>query len=145
MYESLDIAEQLQKVDWAHTVAYVPKWAISGAAIVSLGCDDIVMRPGANIGDAGPIILDDNSRFRFIPQKSITFSPPKSHALAKAKNRPEALAAAMVDKDLKVFHVKDRQTGQTTYISASDFNAAERGKWEKLARLPPPAMTAFFP
>ena len=41
----------------AHTVAYIPANAISGAAIVSLGCDEILMAPHARIGDAGPIIM----------------------------------------------------------------------------------------
>ena len=45
--ESLDIADHLQKLDWAHTVAYIPRDAISGAAIVSLGCDEILMAPHA--------------------------------------------------------------------------------------------------
>ncbi len=135
LYESLDIAERLQNVDWAHTVAYVPKWAVSGAAIVSLGCDDIVMAPGANIGDAGAIILDEKSRFRFVPQKAISILASKMRSIAKAKGRPEALAAAMVDKDLKVFHVKDLQSGETTYISESDYKAAERGKWHKLGEV----------
>ena len=74
--ESLEIAERLQKLDWAHTVAYVPREAISGAAIVSLGCDEILMAPQARIGDAGVIFKGEDSFFRFVPQKSDQFSRP---------------------------------------------------------------------
>ena len=72
-------------MDWAHTVAYVPKWAVSGAAIVSLGCDDIVMAPGANIGDAGAIILDEKSRFRFVPQKAISILASKMRSIGQSQ------------------------------------------------------------
>ena len=72
--ESLEIAEYLQKLDWAHTVAYVPREAISGAAIVSLGCDEILMAPHARIGDAGAIVMDEDSFFRFAPAEGDQFS-----------------------------------------------------------------------
>src|SRR5690349_24398249 len=39
---SVEIADLLLHVDWARTVAFVPREAMSGAAIVSLGCDDIL-------------------------------------------------------------------------------------------------------
>ena len=71
--ESLEIAERLQNVDWAHTVAYVPHEAISGAAIASLGCDEILMNPNAEIGDAGAIIMGRDSLFQLAPQKMISF------------------------------------------------------------------------
>ena len=61
--ESLEIARHLQALDWAHTVAYVPQRAVSGAAIVSLGCDEILMARSAEIGDAGAIFMDENSVF----------------------------------------------------------------------------------
>ena len=42
---SLRIAERLRDLDWAHTVAFVPSQALSGAAIVALACDEIIMAP----------------------------------------------------------------------------------------------------
>ena len=56
-------------------------------------------------------------------------------SLAEAKHRPPALAEAMSDKDLKVFHVRNLKTGQETYISNKDFNAAAKGEWEKLGEI----------
>ena len=47
---SVLIARYLQKQAWAHTVGYVPEYAISGAAIVSLGCDEILVAPKAILG-----------------------------------------------------------------------------------------------
>lgn len=129
--ESLEIAQRLQEVDWAHTVAYVPHRAISGAAIVSLGCDEILMAPNAEIGDAGAIIMGEESLFKLAPQKMISFLAPSLRALAQAKGRPPALAEAMSDKDLKVYHVRNLKTGQETYISERDLSA-KPDDWKNL-------------
>ncbi|MBN2023208.1 MAG: hypothetical protein JW809_10505 [Pirellulales bacterium] len=67
---SLDSADRLVDVDWARTVAYVPREALSGAAIVALGCDEIVMAPEAALGDAGPIYQAEGFQFRHAPEKS---------------------------------------------------------------------------
>ena len=70
---SLRIAEHLQKLDWAHTVAYVPQRAISGAAIVSLGCDEIVMAPHARHWRRRPHRHGRDSLFRLRSEKMISF------------------------------------------------------------------------
>ena len=137
---SVLIARYLQKQDWAHTVAYVPEYAISGAAIVSLGCDEILVAPKAILGDAGVIRKEQGDRdvdpaWRFVPQKEISFLAPTLRSLAEAKGRPPALAEALSDKSLKVYHVRNSKTGETTYISDREFDDAEKGKWEKLEEL----------
>ena len=129
--ESLEIAEHLQSLEWAHTVAYIPREAISGAAIVSLGCDEIVMAPHARIGDAGTIYLGEKSLFQWVPQKLISYLAPSLRSLAEAKHRPPALAEAMSDKNLTVYHVRNVKTGQETYVSDRDLKA-KPGEWQKL-------------
>jgi len=133
--ESLEIAEYLQKMDWAHSVAYIPREAISGAAIASLGCDEILMAPHARIGDAGPIILGEDSLFRLAPEKMVSYLTDALRGLAQAKGRPPALAEAMADKDLKVHHVRDLKTGQESYISERDLKG-NPGKWKDLETVP---------
>ena len=44
--------------------------AYSGAAMAALGCDEIVMAPGAILGDVGAIYLDENRGFKYIPEKA---------------------------------------------------------------------------
>ncbi|MCA9156199.1 MAG: hypothetical protein KDA38_15510, partial [Planctomycetales bacterium] len=56
-YEMIDV---LRDLPWARTVAYIPDEAISGAAIVALACDEIVMAPRARLGDAGPIVAGED-------------------------------------------------------------------------------------
>jgi membrane-bound serine protease (ClpP class) len=120
---SLAIAERLRDLDWAHTVAYVPQEALSGAAIVALGCDEIVMHPEASLGDAGPIFLDENFMFQHAPEKFRSNLVQKVRSLAEAKGRPPALAEAMVDKDVQV----------EAFMSDDEIESDKQRGWEKVA------------
>jgi len=141
--ETLEIAWQLQKLSWAHTVAYVPDRAISGAAIVALGCDEIIMAPNARMGDAGPIIFGEDSLFRLAPEKMVSFLTGELRALAIAKGRPPALAEAMADKSLKVYHVRNRKTETESYISDREL-ADKPDEWEKLGEVAPSGKDRFL-
>ena len=65
LYDSIDLATAIADLDKAgiRTIAYVPREAISGAAIIALGCDEIYLEPNAKIGDAGPIEIQDGGMF----------------------------------------------------------------------------------
>ena len=108
---SFQIAQTLRDVDWAQTVAFVPKMALSGAAIVALGCDRIVMNPDAVLGDAGPIAMGPDRAFRFVPAKIQSDLARQIRDLATAAGRPEALAEAMIDKNVVVYEVEHHETG----------------------------------
>jgi membrane-bound serine protease (ClpP class) len=130
---SLAIAERLRDLNWAHTVAYGPREALSGAAIAALGCDEIVMHPRASFGDAGPVFLDENFLFRHAPEKFRSNLAQKVRDLAEAKGRPPALAEAMVDMDLVVWRVKDEQTGREAFMSEKEIESDDNGdRWKKI-------------
>ncbi|MBN2476840.1 MAG: peptidase [Pirellulales bacterium] len=134
---SIAIAERLRDTRWAHTVAYVPREAISGAAIAALGCDEIVMAPDARIGDAGPIYQGEDSQFRHAPEKIRDYLAQTVRDLAEAKGRPPAIAEAMVDRDAVVYRVKDRRTGRETLLSEREIQAdADPDRWEKVKMVP---------
>src|SRR3972149_2613088 len=82
--ETLNIAGGLRDLNFAHTVAYIPKQALSGAAIIALGCDDILMDPKALIGDAGPIFQDEASLFKYAPEKIRSHLAQQVRGLAAA-------------------------------------------------------------
>ncbi|NQT12375.1 MAG: peptidase, partial [Planctomycetes bacterium] len=129
---SLNIAQRLRTLDWAHTVAYVPREAISGGAIVALGCDEIVMGPSARMGDAGPIFLDENFLFQHAPEKIRSDLALQVRDLARAHDRPPALAEAMVNMDLIVYRVENGQTGEITFMSDKEIESADDPKeWKK--------------
>jgi membrane-bound serine protease (ClpP class) len=131
---SLEIADALLRVDWARTVAFVPREAMSGAAIVALACDEIIIAPNAQFGDAGMIQLSlEEAGFRYAPEKARSALVSRVRTLAVAKGRPPALAEALVDMDLAVFRVRNKQTGAETFMSDAEINsAADPDRWEKL-------------
>ena len=129
---SFNIAHRLRDLHWAATVAYVPREALSGGAIVALGCDQILMGPNAVLGDAGPIVMGEDFLFRHAPEKVRTDLARKIRDLAEGRGRPPSLAEAMVDKDLVVYEVTDRQTGATTYMSEHELESSRNpDQWEK--------------
>jgi membrane-bound serine protease (ClpP class) len=130
---SLNVAARLDDLDWAHSVAWVPREALSGAAFVALGCGEIVMAPDAAMGDAGPIFMDEDFLFRHAPEKIRTHLARVMRDLAEARDRPPALAEAMVNMDLVVYKVENRRSGEVTYMSDEEIESHEnRDDWEKL-------------
>jgi len=114
------------------TIAYIPKdkQALSGAAMIALGCDEIYMDPNVRLGDAEPIELRNGQQFEHVPEKILSNLRVVLATLAKRKGRPPALAEAMADKDLQVFQVKNRRTGRVWYLSEAEMQAAP-GEWER--------------
>jgi membrane-bound serine protease (ClpP class) len=118
------------------TVAYIPKRAISGAAIVATGCDEIYLHGDAVIGDAG--VITETARggqFEFAPQK--VMEPLERHLenMAAIKHRPAALLLAMMHKDLCVFTVTNRDTGMISYMSEEEIHNSN-GEWIKGEAVP---------
>lgn len=122
---SLNLANALRETTWAKTVAYVPRQALSGAAIMALGCDEIVMSETAHIGDAGPIFMGEDFLFRHAPEKIRSDLVSKVRTLCEATGRPPAIAEAMVDMDLEVYKVTHADTGEISYMSDAELRALE--------------------
>jgi len=102
--ESLEMARALRDCEWAYTIATVENEAISGGALVSLGCDEIQIDPNAKFGDAGEIGFDPEAwAWRLIEPKIESYLSRDARDLAESKGRPPHLAEAMVDKDVLVY------------------------------------------
>ncbi len=107
------------------TVAWIPKGAWSGGALIAFGCDKILMHPDAQIGDIGVITLTEpGGQFERAPEKIVSPFLQFAAILAKRKNRPPALLQAMIDKDLEVFQVTNKADGRVTYMSEVEIQAA---------------------
>lgn len=130
---SLNLANRFLALDWAHTVAFVPREAFSGAAIAALGCDEIVMAPKAYIGDVGLIIEGEDGLFRHAPEKERSVLALQLREIAEATGRPPALAEAMVDMDLIVYRVRNKNSGVETFLSDHEIESSDApDDWEKL-------------
>ena len=107
------------------TVAWIPKGAWSGGALIAFGCDKILMHPDAQIGDIGVITLTEpGGQFERAPEKIVSPFLQFAAVLAKRKNRPPALLQAMIDKDLEVFQVTNKADGRVSYMSEVEIQAA---------------------
>jgi membrane-bound serine protease (ClpP class) len=129
LYDSIDLATAIADLDKVgiRTVAYVPKEAISGAAIISLGCDEIYLQPNAKIGDAGPIEIQDGGMFARAPEKILSYLKLSLQQLAERKKRPAAIAMAMADKDLDVYEVVHKTKGTRWFMSEEEIRSD--GDW----------------
>jgi membrane-bound serine protease (ClpP class) len=100
--ETLNLCDELTALSGVHTVAYIPREALSGGAVVALACDEIVMAPTARIGDCGPIFLAEDFLFRHASEKIRSDLVARVRVLAEQNGHPPALAEAMVDHNVLV-------------------------------------------
>ena len=119
VFSSEQLANAIASLDSekVRTVAYIPREALSGAAMIALGCDEIYMHPGARMGDIIPIQSPDGQRFEKVPAKILTLVKAMLAELAEKKNRPPALAEAMSDAEQKVYRVTHPENGRVWYMS----------------------------
>ncbi len=136
----------------AHTVAYIPDYAYSGGAVLALACDDIIMAPNAHIGDIGVIFVNWNlGAFQYAPEKIVSPFIEEVRTLAKKRGQqhgkaagpageqykwPPGLADAMIDKDVVLWKVKNKDTGKTTYMTEKEIESEEKpDQWEKIKQV----------
>lgn len=131
---SFELAELFQQINWTRTVVYVPREALSGAAIAALGCGEIYLAENARFGNAGPIYLAEGGLFRHVPEKLRSDLALRMRQLAEYHDRPPTLAEAFVDSNLKVFQFRHKETQETRYYSDQEWTAlSDRDQWEKVA------------
>lgn len=117
------------------TVAYIPRDAVSGGALISLGCDEIYLHANGKIGDAGPIVHTAAGEVHRAPEKIVSYLREYARELAEKKGRPPAVLMAMVDRELSVYQVTHRDTGRVWYMSQAEIDAS-RGEWLRGAMVP---------
>lgn len=99
-----------------HTVAYVSTEAISAGAMISVSCQNIIMRHNTTIGCSAPIIMGDSEMGQTEREKSESFVRSTFSRAAQANGYPEAILRAMVSRDIEVWQVKNLKTGQNEYF-----------------------------
>lgn len=84
-------------------VVFIDNNAASAGALISISCDSIYMRSGANIGAATVV----NQNAEAMPDKYQSYMRATMRATAEAKGRDPKIAEAMVDQDIYVENVSD--------------------------------------
>jgi membrane-bound serine protease (ClpP class) len=93
----------------AKTVAYINTEAISAGAMISVSCQDIIMRKNTTIGDCAPIQMGDKLE-GVEREKAESFIRAVFQRAAEANKYPPALLEAMVSRHKKVWRVKNIKT-----------------------------------
>ena len=94
-----------------HTVAYITTEAISAGALISVSCQDIVMRENTTIGDAAPITM--GGKLEGVErEKAESFLRAAFQRAAEANGYPALLLKAMVTMQIEVYRVLNLRTGQ---------------------------------
>ncbi len=111
-YLILDIPQMSGK---AHTVAYVTTEAISAGAMISVSCQDIIMRENTTIGDCAPIVM--GGKLEGVErEKTESFTRAAFTRAAEANGYPVALLKAMVTMQIEVFRVQNLETGEFEFF-----------------------------
>lgn len=84
-------------------VVYIDNNAASAGALISIACDSIYMRSGANIGAATVV----NQNAQALPDKYQSYMRATMRATAEAKGRDPHIAEAMVDQDIYIPEISD--------------------------------------
>ncbi len=105
----------------AYTIVYIPTEALSAGALISVACNDIIMKKATKLGDCAPIVmggtLEGTER-----EKAESFLRSNFEASAKANGYPVALCKAMVTMTMEVWQVKNLQTGQNEYFEKDELS-----------------------
>lgn len=112
--QSLKMARKLRDCKWAYTIAIVNNEAISGGALMAIGCDEIHIAPDARFGDIGEITFDpERWAWRLMEPKVESYLSRIARDLAESKGRSPDLAESMIDSEVLVF-VKDEEVEERT-------------------------------
>jgi len=102
-----------------HTVAYVATEAISAGALISVSCEDILMRENTTIGDAAPITM--GGKLEGVEREKVeSFMRAAFQRAAEANGYPELLLRAMVSIQIEVYRVRNSQTGEYEFFEGDD-------------------------
>ena len=137
MLDSLELAHRIAHLrdQEIRTVAYVPHDAVSGGALIALGCDEIYLHPNGRIGDAGPIQQALDGQVHRAPEKIVSYLREVVRELADLKGRPPAVLMAMVDRELDIFQATHTTTGRVAFLSQAEIDAAP-DDWRRGAAVP---------
>ncbi|QDT02345.1 hypothetical protein K227x_07210 [Rubripirellula lacrimiformis] len=129
---TFELMDMILEADNVETVAMIRRDAISGAALMALACDKILMKPGARLGDAGVIVLGLSGEFRYAEAKSRSMVAQRARDTATATGRPAVLAEKMTDKDMVVFTATHQETGEVRYFSDKEWATLDDAdQWEQ--------------
>jgi membrane-bound serine protease (ClpP class) len=103
----------------ARTIAYVSTEAISAGSLISVSCNDIIMRENTKIGDCAPITMGEKLE-GVEREKAESFIRAIFRTAAEANGYPMPLLEAMVSVQLEAWRFKNVKSGQWEYFGGDN-------------------------
>lgn len=126
---ALEMVDILLNVKNAKTIAFVTNKAISAGALISLACQQLVMKNHTTLGDCAPITYS-NKGPQMMGEKFQSPLRAKFRTLAKRNGYPVVLAESMVTADMEVYRIT--LEGETVYLDAREYEDLAAEKKEKI-------------
>lgn len=128
VYHSELIADRVFELDGVHTVAWVPRQALSGACMVAMGCDEIVMKTTGTLGDCQPIFIEQGGGgYQEAGEKMESPLRAIFRKYAEKHGYPIPLAEAFVSKNLRVIEIEATADGSRHFVYEDAYEAAKDG------------------
>jgi len=105
------------------SVAWIPKAAYSAAALTAIACDEVVMAPGAVMGDAQPIFMTGEG-IQPVGEKIETVMRARVRGLAEDNGWDPVVAEKLISKDKEVLELRPKGTTRRLYVYGEDFTSA---------------------
>ncbi|MDJ0973207.1 MAG: NfeD family protein [Planctomycetota bacterium] len=125
VFHSEKISNRLFELNSIHTVAWVPVKAISGACMVAMACDEIVMKNAGTIGDCQPILIAAGGAGYQEAGEKIE-SPLRAifRKFAEKNGYPTILAEAFVSKNVRVIEI-EAEDGTRYFVEQEGYESAD--------------------
>jgi hypothetical protein len=105
------------------TIAWIPKEAYSAASLTAIACDEVIMAPGARMGDAQPIFITDKG-IEPVGEKAETVLRALVRRLAEDNGWDPIVAEKLISKDKEVLELRPKGTDRRLYVHGEDFASA---------------------
>jgi membrane-bound serine protease (ClpP class) len=99
VFSAIKIARALQEAK-VPVVGYIDGWAISAGALITYACPTVYAKKGSIMGAATPVHTSSSAQMVEAPEKINSALRAQFRSTARVSNRDEALAEAMVDKEI---------------------------------------------
>jgi membrane-bound serine protease (ClpP class) len=126
---ALEMVDALINVKNAKTIAFVTNKAISAGALISLACNQLVMKNNTTIGDCAPITYSKEGP-KMMGEKFQSPLRAKFRALAKRNGYPAVLAEAMVTANMEVYRVKI--DGKPVFMDAQEYQDLDQEQKDRI-------------
>jgi membrane-bound serine protease (ClpP class) len=137
----LNITQFLRSLDDLHVIAYVHNEAYSAGSMIAMACNEIVMEPGAMIGDCAPIVFTDAEGLKTMgeTERAKAESPILAdfYASAQRNGYDPLLVSSMVSIKHEV-HWLQSPEGVRKFVDENEAKDLLSKGWKPVAGVPDP-------